>query len=192
MKHLLFAMLLLCSFSKINAQLILQKVGSSLTHKTALNSSIEIKVPTRTYKEACDCHHVYHGMLKKIEKDSVSLQLVSDVRTYVDAKGINKQVTTKYGNNTTDTKIALYKAISITQISRTREDLDKIGVIMMLGVGVQNLVISPFFNDKTRNTLDKISWGMFSAGLVMALLPNKKHYYLSQPKSNDKVLWQRK
>jgi hypothetical protein len=79
--------------------------------------------------------------------------------------------------------------LTFKQKSESMEALNTFGGVMIFLAVLNQFVISPFYNSEIRGTSDKITWGVFGAGLTFVLLPNKKTYHINQPKNGNKTLW---
>jgi hypothetical protein len=194
MKKLLLAFCLLCvSLNLLTAQLTLQKVNSKKQVSIPNGSQVSLRFPTKTTDSQCDCYFQYNGKMVQASKDSVIMVIDTDVRIYADDNGVNKSTLQQYKyaqNKEISTILRSNNAILVVHKNPNMESLNNFGGVLMLLSVFNQLVLSPLYGSELRKTSDYISWGTFSVGLTFALLPNKKNYYLKQPKNGNKTLWQ--
>ena len=193
----LFIILFLFNSQIGEAQLTLQKVNSSRMKVIPLGSELTIKFPTKTARKDCDCFQSYTGILKYATKDSVTMELTSEERYFAQDTDFFKTIRTDYAisnekntyRNPTVT-IPLKVALSVEKsYLHTQETNNAGGVLIVLAI-INQLFVSPLYDAESRKTSDKISYGTFGLGLILALLPNHKTYHIQQPKEGGKSLWQ--
>ena len=192
---LLILIVFLCYSGSISAQLTLQKVNSKKTVTIPLESNIRLIYPTKTSNATCDCSQSYLGILKKVDKNQISMLVNFDERQFVDENGVGKNVKTKYSykNNKTENNLLSDNLLSV---SKSRDGVLKIknagAVLAMLSI-VHSLAIAPFYSGEIRQKSDKIALGAFAIGLSTAFLKTERKYHFQQPKNKkEKALWQLK
>jgi hypothetical protein len=194
MKKLLIALCFLCvSLNILTAQLTLQKVNSKKKVSIPNGSQISLRFPTKTTNSECDCYFQYNGKMVQASTDSLTMIIDTDVRIYADENGVKKSTYQQYKyaqNREISTILRSNNAILVVKKNPNMEALNNFGGVLMLFSVFNQLVLSPFYGSELRKTSDYVSWGTFSLGLTFALLPNKKNYYLKQPKNGNKTLWQ--
>ncbi len=190
------SLLIIIFFSSVNilsAQLTLQKVDSQHKVKIPLHTKIALRLPTKTSNDSCDCYHEFKGILKKQDNDNVTMIVDEDTHIYLDENSIAKYVRTtyQYKKEKAETTLRTNHLISITKISKTKEQLIPLGGTIMLLSLFHSLVSAPILvNQNSRKMSDKITLGIFGVGLAMVVIPNHKVFYFQQPKNkNKKALW---
>lgn len=194
MKKIIITLCFMCiSLNFIFAQLTLQKVNSKKTVTISNGTEIYARFPTKTSNPDCDCYIEYFGKLNEASKDSLTVILNSTERLFVDEYGVSRnsieQIKYPKGKEI-ETIVRTNNMLSFKRKSENMEALNTFGGVMIFLAVLNQFVISPFYNSEIRGTSDKITWGVFGAGLTFALLPNKKTYHIKQPKSGSKTLWQ--
>ena len=179
------------------AQLTLQKVNSSRMKVIPLGSELTIKFPTKTARKDCDCFQSYTGILKYATKDSVTMELASEERYFAQDTNFFKTIQTYYSQSdkkntyqSVAVTIPLKVALSLERSHLGMGDANNAGYVLMLLAVVNQFLVSPLYDADVRKTSDKISYGTFGLGLILALLPNHKTYHIQQPKEGGKSLWQ--
>ncbi|MEZ4962797.1 MAG: hypothetical protein R2830_23430 [Saprospiraceae bacterium] len=180
-------MLIPLSFS----QLRLESENGKWQVTLPTETKIGLALPTETWNEQCECYKTYTGILKDVERDFANLLLLETDHVFEDSNRIASRTQTKYKylSAKIKTPVPLLDLKSVTIYHQTGKDLDILGGLMMFFSAVHGLVVAPFLSDDARNVSDKIVWGGLGAGFVMTLFPNKKTYYLQQPKGKQEELW---
>ena len=179
------------------AQLTLQKVNSSRMKVIPLGSELTIKFPTKTARKDCDCFQSYTGTLKYATKDSVTMELKSEERYFAQDTNFFKTIQTYYSQSDKENTyqsaavtIPLKVALSLEKSHLGMRDVNNAGGVLIVLAIINQLIVSPLYDAESRKTSDKISYGTFGLGLILALLPNHKTYHIQQPKEGGKSLWQ--
>ncbi len=176
----------------LDAQITLASLDGRDTKKIKLGSIVKIKHPLPSANKECDCSIIYKGILRGTSQDSALLELKSSEAIYYEPNGIAKKTKTEYnywGNHPKTTFIPLNGASQMTKIAKAEKNLDVIGGVMMILSAAHALLTAPLIKDDMRKTSDQITWGVFGAGLVMAIIPAQKKYHLTQPKGGNNRLW---
>jgi hypothetical protein len=180
------------SLNSVSAQLTLEKVNSKKKVSIPNGSLISLRFPTKTTNLECDCYFQYNGKLVQASKDSLTIVIDTDVRIYADEYGVRKSTYQQYKyapNREISTILRSNNATLVIKENPNMESLNNFGGVLMVLSIFNQLVLSPLYGSELRKTSDYISWGTFSLGLTFALLPNKKRYYITQPKNGGKTLW---
>jgi hypothetical protein len=193
MKKILIALCFVgINLNTISAQLTLEKVNSKKKVTVPVGTNIRLRFPTKTTNLDCDCYFQYNGKLVQATKDSLTMVIGTDERIYADENGVQKSIYQQYKyapNREISTILRTNNAILVIKENPNMLSLNNAGGVLMLMSLFNQLVLSPFYGSEVRKTSDKISLGMFGVGLTFALLPNKKRYYITQPKNGGKTLW---
>jgi hypothetical protein len=180
------------SLSIISAQLTLEKLNSGKKVIIPNGSTVGIRFPTKSAKPACDCYLQFNGRLVNVTNDSLAMVINEDMKIYgVDSnltKYINQQY--KYDKDTeTPSILRSNYAILVIHNKPAMESMNNIGGVLMVLAALNQLILSPFYSPEMRKSSDYVSIASFGVGLTFALLPNKKKYYINQPKEGGKTLW---
>ena len=195
MKNYPISMLLILLFPVLlPAQLILERPDGKKSVTLNPGSEIILKLPTKTAADRleCECYQSYQGILKKYEADTFTMQIEEYKRIFYEEGGVAKseQVKYHYDHAPVDSRLLGKSPIAITKIRKSFENLEDAGGVLMLLAAFQGLGAGPLLSHKARRVSDKIVLGGLGVGLTLVLLPNKKTYYLEQPrKGKRKKLW---
>lgn len=192
-RHFFLAICSLFCFNSLFAQLTLQKMNSQKSVTIPLESTIEIKLPTFSSNDSCDCYKSYGGIIKSIKNDTVFMVVNTVKHAYVDSKSISSisYSNFKYLKKDYPTPIHLSNPLSVSIETESRINLKSFAaVIMTLSAGYA-IIGSPFVKEKYRKPLGIIALTGFSTGLTIVLsIPDLKTYNLQQPKNKSKKkLW---
>jgi hypothetical protein len=191
MKKLFPAIFFACISLSASAQLTLQQQGRAKTVQIPFGSTITIKLPSVPPDSECDCYHSFSGKLHSVGKGEATLDLVSDTHIFPDGdEGDYKNVATEYyasgGQNLR--VIPIRQALSITK--HNKFDPKILGGLLILGSALHGVVFAPLIqNDNSRKVSDRIVWAGVGAGVVLALLPNKKHYHFTDTGKPGRKQW---
>ncbi len=176
------------------AQLLLESVSGKKQVSIGLDKEIGLKMPTFTTNNDYNCcYELIRGYLKMANSDSVQLVLKKIERSFTDYDGVFKRHTIDFQwESTAPTPVPIGNLQAVFVYSKGKSALDNLGGAMMLVAGFQALVINPLMEGKKRKTADKIVGSVFAIGFTMAVLPNKRTYYLEQPSGEPKPLWRLK
>jgi hypothetical protein len=190
-KHALAALFLFFSIFFLNAQLTLQQVGGNKKHVIPIETLIDMTFPAKTSSTSELAFDKQGGYFKSINKTSINVVLTYRNYYFTDENGVIIQETRRINPPDTPmiTQVPLANLQSILQYYPPNKNISNIGFTFFLLAIVNNIFVAPHLRAPYNTTVRNAGYAVMGVGLSFALIPNRKTYYLEQPKGKNKTLW---